>query len=337
MVLSKSLFSKSGNPGKAVQHKAKSAFWVMVSKEMADHIHSWRFIVLFVLIVLTFFASMYVSLGNLKQAVGNTSDPDHIFLYLKLLTATENSMPPFHVFVSFLGPLLGISLGFDAVNSEKNNGTLIRLMAQPVYRDNLLLSKFVSTLILVSVLFISLVLLMTGGGLLITGVRMEPQELLRIMAFVGISILYVGFWLSLSILLSIGLRQAATSALTAIGIWLFFTVFYQILINLVVRAVLPDPDFLSAEQIAAYNELILTLLRVSPSQLYTDATTTLLMPSVRSLGPVTMEQMAGAIPAPLPFKESLMIVWPQVSGLVASTVVCFALGYYIFMRREIRS
>ncbi|MFX9461834.1 hypothetical protein ABTO22_19640, partial [Acinetobacter baumannii] len=71
--------------------------------------------------------------------------------------------------------------------------------------------------------------------------------------------------------------------------------------------------------------------------LYTDATTTLLMPSVRSLGPVTMEQMAGAIPAPLPFKESLMIVWPQVSGLVASTVVCFALGYYIFMRREIRS
>lgn len=337
MVLSKSLFSKSAGRGSTVPPRAKSAFRVIVGKEIADHIHSWRFIVLFILIVLTFLASMYVSLGNLKQAVGNTSDPDHIFLYLKLLTATENSMPPFHVFVSFLGPLLGISLGFDAINSEKNNGTLIRLMAQPVYRDNLLLAKFVSTLILVSILFISLVLLMIGGGLLITGVRMEPQELLRIMAFVGISILYVGFWLSLSILLSIGLKQAATSALTAIGIWLFFTVFYQILINLVVRAVLPDPDFLSSEQIAAYNELILTLLRVSPSQLYTDATTTLLMPSVRSLGPVTMEQMAGAIPAPLPFKESLMIVWPQVSGLVASTVVCFALGYYIFMRREIRS
>ncbi|MCH5687621.1 hypothetical protein LWM68_27160 [Niabella sp. W65] len=50
----KKSFFKSGNPGKAVQHKAKSAFWVMVSKEMADHIHSWRFIVLFVLIVLTF-------------------------------------------------------------------------------------------------------------------------------------------------------------------------------------------------------------------------------------------------------------------------------------------
>lgn len=337
IILSKSLSLKSESTGNTTPRKVRSPFGVIVSKEIADHIHSWRFIVLFLLIVLTFLASMYVSLGNLRQAVGNTTDPDHIFLYLKLLTATGNSMPPFHVFISFLGPLLGISLGFDAINAEKNNGTLIRLMAQPVYRDNLLLAKFVSTLIIVSTLFIALVLLMIGGGLLITGVRMEPQELVRILAFVAISILYVGFWLSLSILLSIALKQAATSALTAMGIWLFFTVFYQILINLAVRAVLPDPDFLSSEQIAGYNELILTLLRISPSQLYTDATTTLLMPSVRSLGPVTMEQMAGAIPAPLPFKESLMIVWPQVSGLVASTVVCFAAGYYIFMRREIRS
>jgi ABC-2 type transport system permease protein len=50
-----------------------------------------------------------------------------------------------------------------------------------------------------------------------------------------------------------------------------------------------------------------------------------------------MEQMAGAIPSPLPFKESIMIVWPQVSGLLASTAGCFALAYYLFMRREIRS
>jgi ABC-2 type transport system permease protein len=94
---------------------------------------------------------------------------------------------------------------------------------------------------------------------------------------------------------------------------------------------------LSQAEVISYNELILNLLRVAPNQLYTDAITTLLMPSVRSLGPITMEQMAGAIPSPLPFKESVMIVWPQVSGLLASTVSCFALAYYLFMRREIRS
>jgi ABC-2 type transport system permease protein len=312
-------------------------FSVMVHKEIADHIRSWRFTILIALIVLTFIAAMYVSLTNIRSAIGNTKDPDHVFLYLKLLTTTDNSIPPFHVFLSFLAPLLGISLGFDAVNSEQNSGTLTRLMAQPIYRDNLLMAKFVSALIIVSGLFLALALLMIGGGLVLTGVRMEPQELLRILGFLVITIAYVAFWLSLSIMLSILFRQAATSALTAIGIWLFFTIFYQIVINLVVKSFLPDPTMLSQAEVISYNELILNFLRVAPNQLYTDAVTTLLMPSVRSLGPITMEQMAGAIPSPLPFKESVMIVWPQVSGLLASTVSCFALAYYLFMRREIRS
>jgi len=314
-----------------------SPFSVMVRKEMADHIRSWRFIVLMGLIILTFVASMYVSLSNIRAAIGNANDPDHTFLYLKLLTTTDNSIPPFHVFLSFLAPLLGISLGFDAINAEQNNGTLTRLMAQPIYRDNLLLAKFVSALIMVGALFLVLTLLMIGSGLILTGVRMEPQELLRILGFILISITYVGFWLSLSIVLSIKFRQAATSALTAIGVWLFFTVFYQIIVNLIIRSFLPDPSFLTQDQIQFYNEFILDLLRIAPNQLYTDATTTLLMPSVRSLGPMTMQQMAGAIPSPLPFRESLMIVWPQVSGLIGATVACFALSYYLFMRREIRS
>lgn len=316
---------------------APQPFSVMMKKEMADHIRSWRFVVLIALIMLTFIASMYVSLANIKSATSNVNDPDHIFLYLKLLTTTDNSIPPFHVFLSFLGPLLGISLGFDAINAEQNSGTLTRLMAQPIYRDNVLLAKFASALVLVGFLFVVLTLCVIGAGLLLTGVRMEPQELLRILGFVGISVCYVAFWLSLSIVLSIAFRGAATSALCAIGIWLFFTVFYQIILNLVIRSFLPDPALLSQDQIQSYNEMILGLLRIAPNQLYTDATTTMLMPSVRSLGPMTMEQMAGAIPSPLPFTESLMVVWPQVSGLIGATVACFALSYFLFMRREIRS
>lgn len=329
---SKSLKSNSGSAAAVLRHP----FNVMVRKEVADHIRSWRFIVLLGLIVLTFIGAMYVSLGNIKNAVA-ASNMDTVFVYLKLLTTTDGTLPPFHVFINFLGPLLGISLGFDAINSEQNSGTLTRLMAQPVYRDNLLLSKFVSALIVIGVLFLSLALLMIGGGMMLTGAPIEPEEFLRILSFVAISVLYVGCWLSLSILLSIKFRQPATSALTAIGIWLFFTIFYPLVVNLVVRTFLPDPNLVAPEDAIAYNQIILNMLRFSPGQLYTDATTTLLLPSVRSLGPLTMEQMAGAIPTPLSFRESLLIVWPQVSGLLAVTVVCFALSYYLFMRREIRT
>ena len=310
---------------------------VLVNKEIAYHIRSWRFIILILLIVLTFGASLYVSSTGLKEAVNNMKDPDQSFLYLKLLTTTDNSIPPFHVFLNFLAPLLGIALGFDAINAEYNGGTLTRLIAQPIYRDNLLFSKFFAPLTVVGTMFIALVLLMIGGGLLGTGVRIEPQELLRIIGFTLISVIYVAFWLSLSILLSIRFRQPATSALTAIGIWLFFTVFFPILVNLAIRPFLPNPNYISEQEYLSYNELILNLLRLSPSQLYMDSTTTLLMPSVRSLGPIAMEQMIGAIPAPLSFRDSFLMVWPQVSGLLAATMICFAWSYYIFMRREMRS
>lgn len=316
---------------------ATSPFWVMVRKETGDHIRSWRFIVMLSLILLTFFGSLYVSVGNIAKAVTNIKDPDHNFVYLKLLTTSDGSLPTFHIFISFLGPLLGIALGFDAINAEQNNRTLSRLMAQPVYRDNLLLAKFFGALTVVSAMFLCLALLMIGGGMFITGVRIEPVEVLRILAFVILSIVYVGFWLGLSIFLSVIFKNAATSALTTIGVWLFFTIFYRIIVSVIINAMVPNTDYLSQEQIVSYNNMVLGMLRLAPSQLYTDAATTLLMPSIRSLGPLTMEQMAGAIPSPLPFKESLMIVWPQVTGLLAATAVCFASAYYFFMRREIRS
>ncbi|RED92229.1 ABC transporter permease [Marinoscillum furvescens] len=312
-----------------------NAFWVMVRKEIAGQIRSWKFIVLLVLILLTYWGSLLVSMSNLRSMVASVRDADELFLYLKLLTSTEGSLPPFHVFLNFLGPLLGISMGFDAINSEKQSGTLSRIMAQPVYRDNLLLSKFVSVIILVGTLLVCLTLLMIGTGTLLTGILIELEEVLRIFAHVLISLCYIAFWLAIAILLSILFRQPATSALTAIGIWLFFTVFYEVIVNLAVKAMIPDPA--PPAELMRFYDLLFSLTRLAPSQLYADATTTLLMPSVRSLGPVTMDQMAGAIPTALPFKDSLMIVWPQVSGLLAATVSCFAYAYYKFMRREIRT
>jgi len=308
-------------------------FGVMVKKEVADHIRSRRFLVMLLLVVLVFAGTLYISMSHIRQA---PADPDRNFVFLKLLTLSDGTLPTFHTFLSFLGPLLGIALGFDAINSEYNNRTLVRLLAQPVYRDNLLLAKFCGALLVTGVLFLSLVLLMIGGGMIFTGVKPEPAEVLRILTFVVLNVVYIGFWLSLAIVLSVRFRNVATSALVAIGIWLFFTVFYPILVNVVVKALVPD-GYLLPEQVMSYNRLLLSLLRLDPGQLYTDAATTLLMPSVRSLGALSMEQMAGAIPSPLSFTDSLMIVWPQVTGLLAATTLCFALAYSLFMRKEVRA
>lgn len=311
-------------------------FWVIVQKEISDHVRSWRFNVLLFLMLLTCFGSLYTSITNLVDELSKSSNPDDPFFFLKLFTLSDGSLPPFHVFIGFLGPLLGIGLGFDAINSEQNSGTLSRIMSQPIHRDYLINAKFVAALTVIGVMFFALGFLVMGLGMFIIGIPPTAEEFLRIIFFLLLSVLYVAFWLNLAVFLSVRFRQAATSALTAIAIWLFFTVFYQIIVNLVARAMAP-PEMASQEQLLGYQQFIINLMRIVPSQLYTDATTTLLVPSVRSLGPLTMQQAYGTIPSPLPLGQSLLIVWPQLTGLIAATVVCFALSYVSFMRKEIRS
>jgi ABC-2 type transport system permease protein len=190
----------------------------------------------------------------------------------------------------------------------------------------------------VAVLFFSLTFLVTGIGLIIIGIPPSAAEVLRLLSFTLLSVLYVAFWLNLSILFSVRFRQPATSALISIAIWLFLSIFYPIIIRLVARGLAPHGDIIAVpEAMVQYQHTVLNLLRFAPSQLFSDATTTLLMPTVRSLGPLTMEQVAGAIPDPLPLGESIFIVWPQLTGLIAATILCFALSYFSFMRKDIRS
>lgn len=316
-------------------NKVTHPFWVIVNKEVSDHVRSWRFIILIAIIALTCLGSLYTSLTNLSDAL-KSDDSEGAFFFLKLFTASDGTLPSFLVFVSFLGPLLGIGLGFDALNSEYNKGTLSRVIAQPIHRDYLINAKFTAALIVISIMFFVLGFLVMGFGLIAIGIPPTPEEFLRVISFIILSIFYVAFWLNLSILFSVRFRQAATSALSCIAIWLFFTVFYNMLIQLVAKAIAPS-QMATPQQIHSYQNFILNLMRIVPSQLFSDATTTLLMPSVRSLGPLSTQQTYGAIPNPLPLGQSLLIVWPQLTGLIAATVLCFALSYVSFMRKEIRS
>jgi len=312
-------------------------FRVIVDKEISDHIRSWRFIILAGIILLTCFGALYTSLSNFSKVI-NPSDPEDTFFFLKLFTASDGTLPSFHVFVSFLGPLLGISLGFDAINTEHNRGTLSRVLAQPVHRDYLINAKFVAALIVICVMFFAMGFLVIGIGLISIGIPPTPEEFLRIVIFILLSICYVAFWLNLAILFSVLFRQAATSALACIAVWLFFSVFYNMIVGIIANAIAPPDIAIASEyRIVAFQNFILKLMRVAPSQLFSDASTVLLMPNWRSLGPLTMEQVHGAIPGPLPLVQSLLIVWSQLTALVAGTFVWFGLSYLSFMRKEIRS
>ena len=49
-------------------------------------------------------------------------------------------------------------------------------------------------------------------------------------------------------------------------------------------------------------------------------------------------QMEGAIlGAPLPVGQSLLLAWPQMTGMIAGTILLFVVAYVLFQRQEIRA
>jgi len=319
----------------ARRNRPKHPFRVMFEKELSDHIRSWRFIILLALMSLTCAGSLYSSISALAS-VSPASDELKSFVFLRLFTLSDGTLPSFVTFIGFLAPLLGLALGFDAINTERNKGTLSRLMSQPIHRDYVISAKFLSSLAVIAIMFFALGFLIMGIGLYTIGIPFTPEEFLRMVCFLLLCVVYTAFWLNLAILFSVRLRQPATSALISIAIWIFFAVFFGLIINLLATALLPGRSA-TLEDYIAYQETMLFLQRLSPSYLFNEATTTLMVPSVRSVGLVTQEQLSLALDAPLPLTQSLLLVWPQLTFLVAGSAVLFGISYRLFMRQEIRS
>jgi ABC-2 type transport system permease protein len=300
---------------------------VVILKELSDHLSSVRMRVLELLVVLIALAALYGAIQQIRDVTAE--DP---FLFLRLFTTSREPLPSFVSFLSFLVPLIAIGLGFDAVNGEHNRRTLSRILSQPIYRDALLFGKFIAGLFTLSVSLLALWLLVIGLGLFLLGVPPGGEEMTRAFIFLLVTIAYAGVWLALAMLFSIIFRSAASAALVTLGLWLFLTLIWPALAPAIVAAVVPSGNEETLILAAQY------LSRLSPSTMFGEAMLAILNPSTRTLGPIYLSQLQGAvIGAPLPLGDSLIIAWPQIVGLVAGTILLFVAGYVVFQRQEVRA
>jgi len=308
---------------------------VVMLKELSDHLTSVRMRVLEWLVVLVALAALYGAVQQIKETTAE--DP---FLFLRLFTTSREPLPSFVSFISFLVPLMAIGLGFDAVNGEYNRRTLSRILAQPIYRDALLFGKFIAGLLTLAISLIALWLLVIGLGLLLIGIPPGAEEIGRSFLFLLVTIIYAGVWLALALLFSVVFRSAATAALVTLGLWLFITFIWPVLAGAVAQIIAPlDPRYAALGlPTPATAQMEQVLARLSPSTLFAEVVVALLDPTTRSLGPIYLSQLQGAVlGAPLPLSESILIAWPQTVGMIASAILLFVIGYVVFQRQEVRA
>ncbi len=314
---------------------------VMYRKELEDHFNSTRFILLLTVILMVSLVTTYMVGTGIKKELEGYAKPSLVFLLLFTSTGALFSLAQF---IAFFGPLIGMLLGFDAISRERSSRTLSKLLSQPIYRDSVINGKFLAGLTIIALMLLSIVLLISGMGLWVLGVVPGWEEVGRLFVYLIVSIVYIGFWLAVSILFSILFRGMATSALAALALWIFLAFFMALGSSLAADILTPIPPGQSSDPTAILNnartrEIVSSF---SPITLYSQAASTILDPTrntTRSLilmGP--MERLSlSRFQSPLPLLQSALIVMPHLISLVAITVICFTICYAAFMRQEIRS
>jgi len=321
--------------------KAPSGGWrTIAAKELADHIASSRFFVLLLVIAVLSILPMYFSSTDIQtQATAASGNP---LAFLALFTHGAASFGGFAMvtLVTLLVPLVGIAFGFDGINSERSQGTLSRLLAQPVHRDDVINGKFGAGIFVLTVMLTALVLLVTAIGILRLGIIPQAEDLARIGVWFIATVLYASFWLAFALLLSVVLRSTATAALVGFGTWLAVTLIGGILLPALATFLFPidTNGTVQAAYGAATSQQL--LLRLSPSQLYTDILTAVMDPRVKAIVVSSAGQATAGqeqIPSLLTLDQSVLLVWPQLVALTALTVLLFAIAYVLFLRQEVRA
>ncbi len=304
----------------------------IIRKELADYFTSIRCLVLFILILFASAAGLFAAFQGIRGA----NLPEG-FVFLGLFTTPGNVIPSLISLIALLVPIIGIALGFDAINSERSGGTLSRILSQPVYRDNVINGKFLAGIITLSIMIAATLLIVSGFGLRLIGVTPTSEEALRLFIYFIFTIIYGAFWMGLAMLFSVIFRRIATSLLTSIGIWLLFSIFILMIAPAIANTLVPTTNGTEAE-IIRNAELQQMIMRISPNTLFSEATTALLLPvTVGSLGVITASQVAYMLPNPLSLGQSTILIWPQLTSLIALSAICFAVSYVVFMRQEIRA
>ena len=157
----------------------------------------------------------------------------------------------------YLIPLIALMLSFDALVGEFERGTMMLLLTYPVTRWQVIMGKFLGHVL---ILFIA-ILAGYGGAIIImtllTGGSFEGWQ--AYVSMMASSLLLGSVFIALGYLVSVLVKERATAAGTAIGLWLVFVVLYDLILF---GVLLMDESQIISQQVFSM------LMLVSPTDTY---------------------------------------------------------------------
>lgn len=331
-----------------------TSFLVICRKELADHLGSKRFLLLFGLIIVLSLFSAYQGAESLRNNDYGTG------MFINIFSGYYGGGYPFLTIMYMFGPIIGLALGFDAINRERTNGSLSVLLSQPIFRDSIINGKFLAGIGALSLVAVSTIGIMSGVAIPLLGFGPGPDEIVRIVLFTLLTILYLSVWLAIGIFFSTVTKKTTTSILMSISTWIFSVIVITILASVIANAIAPtqmpsgmfrmvQPDnngtpSLQAvdetqmqewqERMQTNSEIAALIRRISPATLYQEASSSLITVSGISMSSSIVTSISYG---PGGVGQDMLSSWPQIVVLAVVLIVCFAASYMLFLRQEIRA
>jgi ABC-2 type transport system permease protein len=157
----------------------------------------------------------YSNVMDLLKAQGASNFPDSPAIYP--LAILKNII----TYVSMIGSVLAIFLGFDSFSGERENGTMKLILTRPIYRDQLITGKLVGGgavigLLLIATLIVNILLFTAVSGLF-----PNANEIGRLVAFIFAAFAYMMVILTITMFVSIKTSDRTFGFLTMMIIWIF--------------------------------------------------------------------------------------------------------------------
>lgn len=131
----------------------------------------------------------------------------------------------------FLLPLIALLLSYDAIVGEVERGTMALLLSYPLARWQVVLGKYLGQLLILAVAtVVGYGIAGCGMAFWHKGISWQWAVWQPYMLFVGSSVLLGAAFLAMGYLLSALVRERATAAGLAIGVWLLFVLVYDLLL-----------------------------------------------------------------------------------------------------------
>ena len=305
---------------------ASNPILVIAEKEFADAVRSKRLWGL-TIVMLALFALMIFSftMGQAQVTVsGEAVRIDPVTQILIGLTAS----------VGLVAPLLGLSLGYDAISGEREKGTIRLLLSRPIYRDQVINGKSLSALATITFALGLSAMVLVGLSSVMLGAALDLDLVVRIVLYVLLAVLLAFVYYSVSLLISAASRRSSRSLMLSLLVWILFTFVIPLIGFFVAMTMVgPMPPTENEEAIREWTKRVAEITEsinlVVPNTHFSKIADNLLRARIK-LGEMFEEFET----VPTTIGEVFLHGWVNLAVLILYAVAPYAASYAIFTSSE---